>query len=518
MLPLPMEKRLILNLRLFNRFAVLYAVFLLGAEPVWAASVTGRVLFDGPPGVNPKIDMSADPVCKSLAPGTAVQERIVVNSNGTLKNVFVYVKEGFGAVGVPPAGKPSEQMAGKPVLLDQRGCSYEPRVQGIQTNQPLQILNSDPTLHNIHAFTKNNKEFNLGMPLQGMKLEKTFLNPEVMVKMKCDVHPWMTGYLGVLPHPFFAVSDETGTFQLEGVPPGEYVLEAWHETYGTKSQKVVVTEESSVSVDFQFSARDIADEESGLVIKTMEPKPIEEADHFDDSAALNLPHPKTRWWLPPSISTFGPKIDQLFFIILGITSVIFIGVQVTLLVFLFRYRARKGVRAHYTHGNNRLELIWTVIPAIILVVLTVLSQKVWREVRGEIPQNAVPIQIEAEQFAWNVRYPGPDAVFGTADDVTTINQLHIPVGKPVRVRLTSIGKEGKHAVIHSFFLPDFRLKQDVVPGMAIDIWFEATRTGKYEIACAEFCGLGHYRMRGFLSIHSPEGFNAWLKEQATDVM
>jgi len=185
----------------------------------------------------------------------------------------------------------------------------------------------------------------------------------------------------------------------------------------------------------------------------------------------------------------------------------------TLLVFVFRYRAREGVKASYTHGNNRIEVIWTVIPAIILVILTILSQKIWTEVRGEAPEGAIPIEIDAEQFAWNVRYPGTDGKFGTSDDIKTINQLHIPVGKPVRVRLRSVGKDGEHAVLHSFFLPEVRLKQDVLPGMAIDVWFEATRTGKYEIACAEFCGLGHYRMRGFLSIHSPEGFDAWLREQ-----
>ena len=155
------------------------------------------------------------------------------------------------------------------------------------------------------------------------------------------------------------------------------------------------------------------------------------------------------------------------------------------------------------------------IPSIILVFLTLWSQKIWSEVRGGPPQGSIPIEIQAEQFAWNVRYAGADGKFGTSDDIRTINQLHIPIGKPVRVRLASIGKDGKHPVIHSFFLPEFRLKQDVVPGLVIDVWFEATRTGKYEIACAEFCGLGHYRMRGFLSIHSPEGFDAWLKEQVS---
>lgn len=347
--------------------------------------------------------------------------------------------------------------------------------------------------------------------MQGMKLEKTFSNPEVMVKFKCDVHPWMNGYIGVLNHPFFGVTDEQGGFKIENVPAGDYTVEAWHETYGAKSQKITVSADGTAQADFKFSASEIVDEASGLKIKTEKPKAIQA---FDDSKALNAPRAKTGWWLPESISTYGKKIDRLFYIILWITGIVFVGVQTALVMFLFRYRNRPDVRATYTHGNDRLEMIWTLIPAVILVVLTVFSQQLWSEIRGTIPANAFPIEIQAEQFAWNVRYAGPDGKFGTADDIKTVNQLHIPVGKPVRVRLTSIGKDGKHPVIHSFFLPEFRLKQDVVPGLSIDVWFEATRTGKYEIACSQFCGIGHYRMRGFLSIHSPEGFEAWLKETA----
>ena len=483
-------------------FVVLF--LFLSLRPTFAGTVTGKALFDGTPGENPKIDMTADPVCRQINPGDVFQERIVINSNSTLKNVFVYIKEGLGNQTFP--------VPQTPVVLDQKGCTYHPRVLGIEANQKLQIQNSDATLHNIHAFAKNSSEFNLGMPVQGMKLDKTFSNPEVMVKMKCDVHPWMTGYIGVLNHPFFAVTGEDGTFKIENVPPGDYTVEAWHETYGTKTTKITVGGDTPATVDFKFSAREIVDEASGLKIKTSEPKPA--GKQFDDSTALNVPRPKMHWWLPPNISTYyGPKIDHLFYLILFITGVIFVGVQGALVFFLFRYQARDGVKATYTHGNNRLEVIWTVTPAVILIFLTVWSQKVWSEIKGPAPTGAIPIEIQAEQFAWNVRYAGLDGKFGTADDIKTINQLHIPVGKPVRVRLTSIGKDGKHPVIHSFFLPEFRLRQDVVPGMAIDVWFEATRTGQYEIACSQFCGLGHYRMRGYLAIHSPEGFEAWLKEQ-----
>ena len=477
-------------------------VYLFAASPLYAATLHGKALFDGAPAENPKIDMRADPVCDSLHSEAARDERVIINANGTLKNVFVYVKEGLK--------EQTFQAPESPTVLDQSGCSYKPRIQGLMTNQKLQIVNSDAKLHNIHAFAKKNPEFNLGMPLKGMKLERTFSNPEVMVKIKCDVHPWMTGYLGVVPHPFFYVTNDQGEFTIENLPSGEYTVEAWHETYGMKSAHVTVAEGESSELNFQFSAREITDEATGLKIKAETPKPLTEIAHFDDS--------KAHWWLPENISTYGKEIDRLFYVILAITTFVFIGVQGTLLFFLFKYRAQKGVRAAYTHGSNRLEVIWTIIPAIILVALTVLSQRVWHEIRKPVPKSAIPIEIDAEQFAWNVRYAGTDGIFGTADDIKTINQLHIPVGKPVRVRLKSIGKDGKHPVIHSFFLPEVRLKQDVVPGLVINVWFEATRTGKYEIACAEFCGLGHYRMRGFFSIHSQEGFDAWLKEQAALLM
>lgn len=490
------------------RAARIIAVLIVFLTPqAFAGTVTGKALFNGTPGENPKIDMAADPVCKSLHASDVFAEKAIINSNKTLRNVFVYIKEGLTDKTFPA---PSEL-----AVLDQKGCWYVPHVQGMQAGQKLQIVNDDATLHNVHAVAKNNPEFNLGMPLQGMKLEKTFSNPEIMVKMKCDVHPWMNGYIGVLNHPFFNVTGEDGAFEIKNVPPGEYVVEAWHETYGTKSEKITVGGDVPVQVDFKFSSKEIVDEASGLKVKVGEPKPI---THFDDSKALDLPRAKQRWWFPESISTYGRKIDELFYWILWVTGIVFVGVQATLIVFLFRYRARPGIKATYTHGNNRLEIIWTAIPAVILVFLTIFSQKLWSEIKGVPPASALPIEIQAEQFAWNVRYAGPDGKFGTPDDIKTINQLHIPVGKPVRVRLTSIGKDNKHPVIHSFFLPELRLKQDVVPGLAIDVWFEATRTGKYEIACSQFCGIGHYRMRGFLSIHSQEGFEAWLKEAAQGSM
>ena len=235
-------------------------------------------------------------------------------------------------------------------------------------------------------------------------------------------------------------------------------------------------------------------------------------------------------WLPPkNISTSGGDIDFLFYLVFYITGVVFVLVAVLLIYFLIRYRHREGRKVAYTHGNTTLEIIWTVVPAIILLVLLVLGQRTWATLRNprDFSQDTVRIEVTGEQFAWNIRYPGPDRQFGRldnsfisidnplgldpndpagVDDVFTLNQLHIPVGRMIRVTLTS------KDVIHSFFLPEMRVKQDAVPGMRTDVWFEATETSQVEIACAELCGIGHYRMKGFLTIESQEEFEAWLLE------
>ncbi|HJW13159.1 MAG TPA: cytochrome c oxidase subunit II [Thermoanaerobaculia bacterium] len=212
--------------------------------------------------------------------------------------------------------------------------------------------------------------------------------------------------------------------------------------------------------------------------------------------------------LPEGVSSYSGKIDGIFRLILWITGIIFVVVEFLLLFFLFRYRHREGRRARYTHGNNRLEVIWTIIPAFICVVLALLSRRSWAEIKQQIPHDAMQVEIQAEQFAWNIRYPGPDGKFGTSDDIVTLNQLHFPVGRPVVATLRS------KDVIHSFFLPEFRVKQDAVPGMSTRIWFDAMRVGHWEIACAELCGLGHYRMKGFVTVETPEEFEKWLAEQA----
>ncbi|HXV27875.1 MAG TPA: cytochrome c oxidase subunit II transmembrane domain-containing protein, partial [bacterium] len=339
----------------------------------WAATITGKVSIAGTVPENPKINMDADPVCKSLHSGDVRTEKVIVNPNQTLRNVFVYIKDGVTGTSETPKAA---------ALLDQKGCMYEPHVLGMQTGQPLSIVNSDATLHNVHALGQKNPEFNLGMPLKGMKLEKTFFNPEVMMKFKCDVHPWMSAYVGVLPHSFFAVTQEDGTFDITGLPAGEYTLEAWHETYGVQSQKIKIAEGDTHTTDFEFSATQIADEATGVSVKVGEQKPVET---FDDSAALDLPRKETGYWLPENISTFGGQIDFIFYVILAVTGVVFFGVQGALIYFLIRYRGREGQKAHYTHGNSFVEIIWTAVPTLILIVIAIMGQKVWAEVKSALP-------------------------------------------------------------------------------------------------------------------------------------
>ncbi len=210
------------------------------------AAVQVTVKFAGNAPAAKTIKMDADPICQQQH-ATAVQsEDVVVNGNGTLKNVFVYVKEGVKGSYPAPA---------TPVTLEQTGCWYKPHIFGIQTNQPLDIVNDDATLHNINAKPTINVPFNIAQPVKGMKSSKKFAKPEVMVKFKCNVHPWMNAYAGVLGHPFFGVSDDQGAAAISGLPAGTYTLEAWHEVYGAKTQTVTVGDGEKKTVEFTFKAQ-----------------------------------------------------------------------------------------------------------------------------------------------------------------------------------------------------------------------------------------------------------------------
>jgi len=212
-------------------------------------------------------------------------------------------------------------------------------------------------------------------------------------------------------------------------------------------------------------------------------------------------------WLPENVSTYGKDIDRLFYIIYYITGATFLLVTGALVLFLILYRQREGRRATYVHGNTTLEVIWTIVPAIILVVLSFMSQASWGHIKGRVPPSDVHIQVTAKQFNWEMLYPGPDGKIGTADDLQIENELHVPVGKVVRVTLKA------KDVIHSFFLPNLRLKQDAVPGREIQAWFEATKPGRYELPCAELCGFGHSGMLGHLTVHTADDYDKWVKEQ-----
>lgn len=223
-------------------------VFLFGLITfAFAATITGKVLFQGTAPVPQTLKMDADPNCLMIHPNGVNADDIIVNANGTLKDVFVYVKEGL-------EGKTFETPK-EPVVFDQKGCQYHPKVFGIQVNQPIEIVNSDNTLHNVHALPEKSTPFNLGMPIQGMKLKKMFTSPEVMVKIKCEVHPWMSAYAGVLTHPFFGVSNDQGAFEIKNLPPGQYVLEAWHQKYGVQAQSITVaSQEETQDISFAYQA------------------------------------------------------------------------------------------------------------------------------------------------------------------------------------------------------------------------------------------------------------------------
>lgn len=214
--------------------------------------------------------------------------------------------------------------------------------------------------------------------------------------------------------------------------------------------------------------------------------------------------------LPENASTFGAEIDWLFMLILVITGIVFVLVQITLVVFLIRYRRRDGRKAAYTHGNQRLEIVWTGATAVIVLALAFLSRDLWFDIKDpdRFPDPGLELVVTGKQFEWNIAYPGADGRIGTDDDVISRNRMHVPVGVPVHFMLES------EDVIHAFFVPEFRVKQDAVPGMQIPAWFEATRTGEFAIGCAELCGLGHYSMSGTVIVQTAEEFAQWHQELA----
>jgi cytochrome c oxidase subunit 2 len=225
--------------------------------------------------------------------------------------------------------------------------------------------------------------------------------------------------------------------------------------------------------------------------------------------------PGNGWWLPENVSTYGSRVDHLFNVILAIVTVAFIGTEGILIYCLFKY-ADHGKRGLFVHTNHTLEFWWTLIPALILVFIAVYQFKTWSDIKvqGKFPADvaqklsadAADAEVLAGQFEWRIRYPGKDGKIGTLDDVISLNELHVPVNTNFVLRLRS------RDVLHSFFLPNFRVKQDAVPGMTIPVWFQGTKEGAFDLFCAELCGWGHYKMRGRIIVQSKDSYDAWLKD------
>jgi plastocyanin len=209
-------------------------------DPATAGRVTGMVTLSGTPPPAQTIKTASDPNCT----GTVQSEEVVVGAGGALHNVFVYVKDGLGNLVFP--------VPSTPVVLAQKDCMYRPHVVGLQVGQTLDILNEDDTLHNIHAVPERNGEFNKAQQFKGFRNPHVFSTTEVMIPFKCDVHRWMSAYVSVLDHPFFAVTADGGTFALEGLPPGTYTIEAVHEKYGRQTQSVTLPEKGAQEIAFTF--------------------------------------------------------------------------------------------------------------------------------------------------------------------------------------------------------------------------------------------------------------------------
>lgn len=228
-------------------------------------------------------------------------------------------------------------------------------------------------------------------------------------------------------------------------------------------------------------------------------------------------------WLPENINEHGHVIDNLFIFILYLTGAIFVGTGLALFWFTWKYdgeRHKEPVK--YVHGSHTLEVVWSVLPAATLLFIAIYQMNAWADQKMRPPKDPGPdgilgtsddrdlepiCEVIGRQFEWRIRYAGKDGKLGTSDDVYTVNELYLPVNEDALINIKA------QDVLHSFFLPNVRVKQDVVPGMKQQVWFRPNKEGAYDIVCAELCGWGHYKMRGRMTIVSRERFNEWLEKE-----
>lgn len=218
-------------------------------------------------------------------------------------------------------------------------------------------------------------------------------------------------------------------------------------------------------------------------------------------------------WFPEDISEHGYVIDNLFSTIMYLTGFIFVATGIALFWFLWKYDAAKNAEpVKYTHGSHTLEIVWSILPAATLLFIAIYQMNAWADAKLLRPtdETGAPMaplaEVTGRQFEWRIRYAGTDNVIGTEDDIHTVNELHLPEGEEVVLQIKSMD------VLHSFFLPNVRVKQDVVPGMKQYVWFRPIKAGEYDIVCAELCGWGHYKMKGRMTVESPDRFRKWLTD------
>jgi cytochrome c oxidase subunit 2 len=217
-------------------------------------------------------------------------------------------------------------------------------------------------------------------------------------------------------------------------------------------------------------------------------------------------------WLPRDVSEHGRTIDSLFMFILYLTGAVFIVTEMALFWFSWKYDARSNDEpVKFSHGSHALELVWTILPAVTLLFIAIYQMEAWAAAKMDVPKIPITAEVTGRQFNWDFRYPGPDNELYTEDDIIrTDGKFYLPVNEEILLNITSAD------VLHSFFLPNLRMKQDVVPGMLQQMWFKAKKTGGFDIVCAELCGWGHYKMKGRVYFLPRPEYEAKLVEMANE--